>query len=235
MPRAGFHLLVAADLHIPLHSPEAVKELLTRIRKLHPDAVCLNGDILDFDSLSNFLSDPTGMKLQQELDQAREFLKEFQSAIGRARYDVCLGNHEDRLRQFLWKNPAIAGLDALQLHSLLGIPAGKIHAYGSPVFFGAERQIACYHTETAGKANRNTPARALDRVARTSAQLVVTGHLHAASAVYVHDRQGTGCSVVTPCLQGKQEWTKPDPAWDLGHLEITLLPGRLPIFQNVLY
>jgi predicted phosphodiesterase len=225
-------ILIAADLHIPLHNQDATDELLKRIRALHPDVVCLAGDVLDFDSLSNFLSDPDGAKLQQELDQAREFLKRFRKAVGRARWDLCLGNHEDRLRQFLWKNPAIAGLAALQLHNLLGVPADRIHPYGEPVKYGT---ICCYHTETQGKCNGNTQRRALDRVTRTGAQVVVTAHLHVASTVYTHDRQGLGCSVVTPCLQGQADWTRPAPAWDTGHVEIVVDTGKFPKVTQVLY
>lgn len=234
MPRAGYNILVAADLHIPLHSVDATEQLIERVRHLHPNAVCLNGDILDFDSLSLFLSDPTGKKLQEELDIAREFLDRFRSAIGRAKWSLCLGNHEDRLRQYLWKNPAISGLRALELSALLGLPKDKCVAYGEPVFYGSSNEVAVYHTETMGKANKNNTQRALDRITRTGSQVTVTSHMHASSCIWTHDRQGCGCSVVTPCLQNKQEWSKPFPNWDIGWTEITILPGRYPIAQQVI-
>ena len=51
-------VLVLSDIHIPYHSLEALTSCFDYARKEKPDAVLLNGDVLDFFQLSRFCKEP---------------------------------------------------------------------------------------------------------------------------------------------------------------------------------
>jgi predicted phosphodiesterase len=97
-------LLVINDLHIPYHDKRAVKLILYIINALRPNALVINGDLVDFYPLSAHVStaqfDPS--TLDDELDTAIEFLHEVSKSVGEIVY--ILGNHEDRLDRFIEHN-----------------------------------------------------------------------------------------------------------------------------------
>lgn len=229
-PKGELRLLVASDLHLPKNHQDATKELLERIRTSHPDMVVLNGDIIDGESISHFLTKPNAPSFQQELDAASQFFKEFRSAVGRGRWEYTLGNHCDRLRKLQWANPGLYGLRCLEFHNLLNIPEARVHPFGDVVYFGPtgeERQVAVYHGD---KRLTHTDKVARDRLTQTKAQVVIVGHTHRMKVVTVEDRLGKGTSVECGCLYDllKVEYAKPAPLWDLGWVEVTMAPGRHP-------
>ena len=111
--------LVISDLHIPYQDNSAVKCMLAFSKKYKPQRIIVNGDVLDFYSLSVFDKCPERKEnLQGELQQARDFFK-----LLRKNYDGEIifleGNHENRLQRYLWRNPELAGLKELKIENLL--------------------------------------------------------------------------------------------------------------------
>ena len=112
------------DPHPPFHSEEACAVAVAFIREYRPDRVWFLGDILDFYQLSHFEQDPRrALDLQDDIDCARSLLARFREAAPDARAVLIRGNHEDRLRRFLWtaKNPALSSLRGLDVPALLGL------------------------------------------------------------------------------------------------------------------
>lgn len=115
-------MVIVNDLHIPYHDPLTVSLALKAIKDIRPDYICINGDIIDFYTISRFSTDPARRKdLQQDLDSTRSIIKEIKEASD-ARIFLCAGNHEDRLRQYLWtKAPELAELRDLDIRHQLGL------------------------------------------------------------------------------------------------------------------
>ena len=225
-------ILVLSDLHVPLHHEDAVEEVLKRIRTWHPGVVVLLGDVLDSYSISRFMKNPNGPKFQEELDATKEILSKIRSATGRGRLEYLAGNHEDRLRQLLWEIPALNGLKALDLPSLLDFPENRFLPYEKDTYLKIEN-IAFYH---GGEIRKNNETTAKYRLLSADSQVICIGHTHKMSVTYIRDRAGLGVSVETGCLSDpkKAEYLKTRKLWDLGWVEIVTDSGyKLPKIQPI--
>jgi hypothetical protein len=104
-------IVVLSDAHYPYHDVFATKLAVRLVEKWQPQEVVLNGDLLDFYKLSTFDQDPSRWRdggLQQEIDQWLEWANELKGAAPDAcRFHFLPGNHEDRLRRHLWRNPQL--------------------------------------------------------------------------------------------------------------------------------
>lgn len=118
--------VVLGDLHIPDHDPRAVKLAERFIGEVKPDMVVLNGDILETKAVSRWPRNPTEdaiENLQREIDVTRKWLQAVRDLAPKARIVYIEGNHEFRLRSYLYSNaPALSFLDAVSMKSLLGLP-----------------------------------------------------------------------------------------------------------------
>lgn len=108
------------DLHIPHHDKKSLGAVYKFLADFKPNKIVLTGDILDFYQLSKFDKDPARrFTIQDEIDQAYEVLKTLKSLCPEIHF--IKGNHEDRLRKFLWVNPSLASIKVLELSSLLNL------------------------------------------------------------------------------------------------------------------
>jgi len=112
-------LLVLSDIHIPYHSLEALTACFDFTKKEKPDAILLNGDVLDFFGLSRYAKDPKARSFAHELKTFKEFMdiikKEFKAKIY-----FKLGNHEERYFHFLWmKAHEIVGVEEFELENII--------------------------------------------------------------------------------------------------------------------
>jgi predicted phosphodiesterase len=112
-------LLVLSDLHIPYHSIDAITAAFDYAKKEKPDAILLNGDTLDFFSLSRFAKDPKARSFAHELAAFKEFMqvliKQFHAKIY-----FKFGNHEERYFHYLWmKAGELNGVDEFELENII--------------------------------------------------------------------------------------------------------------------
>lgn len=79
-------------------------------------------DGIDFYGISRFDKNPLrGLSgLQNEIEQWQENQRAWKDAAPNAKAFFLLGNHEDRLRRYLWKHPELSDLEVLRLPSILG-------------------------------------------------------------------------------------------------------------------
>ena len=89
----GKKIAVLSDVHIPYHSIDALTACIDFLQDEKPEAILLNGDILDFYQLSRFGKDPRKRSVAHELQAAREFL-DVLSQFG-AKVYFKIGNHEE--------------------------------------------------------------------------------------------------------------------------------------------
>jgi len=121
MAGGNWRCVLAGDLHVPFHDPVAVRLWLKFIRRWRPDAVVLTGDVLDCYQLSRFDRDPARReRLADDIQAANALLDAVDRAAGDVEKVYVAGNHEDRLRRYLWRSaPELAGLPGLTVPELL--------------------------------------------------------------------------------------------------------------------
>lgn len=112
-------LLVLSDIHIPYHSIDALTCAFDFAKKEKPDAILLNGDTLDFFSLSRFAKDPKARSFAHELQTFKEFMAILKKTF-EAKIYFKLGNHEERYFHFLWmKSNELVGVDEFELENII--------------------------------------------------------------------------------------------------------------------
>jgi predicted phosphodiesterase len=109
------------DVHVPFQNNKMIENFVRLIEEEQPDEIILNGDMVDFYDLSSFDKDPAREEsLQDELDTLYRMLLVFRGACPNAKITYVEGNHEDRLRRYLWKKAtALQSLRSLKLETLL--------------------------------------------------------------------------------------------------------------------
>jgi len=105
-------ILILNDLHVPYHDIQAIEVALDYAKDREITTVLLNGDIIDFHQLSYFLKDPRKRHVKAELDALVAMLKVIRDTFPKADIVYKIGNHEERLENYL-KTKAPELLDVL--------------------------------------------------------------------------------------------------------------------------
>jgi predicted phosphodiesterase len=99
-------ILIMSDIHIPFHDVEALSAILGAVsEKDGIEAVLLNGDILDFYSLSRFAKDPKKRSVAGELNMLQDMYEVFSKHF-KCKFYYKYGNHEERYDHFLYMKAA---------------------------------------------------------------------------------------------------------------------------------
>ena len=120
--------VVLSDQHIP-YQDRVVEDLSIAFLKEHqPSVVHLLGDVVDFYQLSSFNKDPIrALELQGDLDGTELYLQRVRDAVPNARIIYSEGNHEFRLRRYLWSEAKeLAALRSLRIEELLHLDRYKV-------------------------------------------------------------------------------------------------------------
>jgi len=117
----GYRAIIVNDLQIPFQDKATVEAVSHFWDDFAPDLEVYNGDIFDFYNISSFDKNPTRrFKLQDELDESFGWMDSRAEANPNARRVFIEGNHEDRLRRFLWKfSSELSNLRALEFEELM--------------------------------------------------------------------------------------------------------------------
>lgn len=111
---------VLADIHFPYHDVQAVKTAIKKLREYEVDTVVLNGDVVDFYSVSFWDRDPNKRNLALERDFVFKTLDRLRSIFKNAKFVYKAGNHEARLQKFLArKAPELWELEELRVDNFL--------------------------------------------------------------------------------------------------------------------
>ena len=97
--------VVLADHHFPFVDREAVKAAHRVAKRVKPHTIWLLGDVIDFPALSRFRdAQRYEHTVQDELDEVLDYLIELRRAFPEAVIRYMLGNHERRLKYYLWSH-----------------------------------------------------------------------------------------------------------------------------------
>lgn len=139
-PRKMKKWLIFTDPHAPLYDKHAVGAVCDYAGFYNPDAVACLGDVGHFESVSHWMQDKRlsleGQRLRNDMDAALALLDKFKSIDERV---ICMGNHDDWVKQYVEKNPAVAGfVDLEKEYRHAGwkvIPMNKPHQIGKLLLF----------------------------------------------------------------------------------------------------
>ena len=132
----GARIMIYNDAHYPFENVPLIKAVMRFQADYNPHGIIIAGDWLDFYELSSFDKNPSRkFSLQDELDLGHKSLERIRAISPEARIVFIAGNHEDRLRRWLWKNPGTSSLRDLTVKKQLGLKELEIDdlAYGSMV------------------------------------------------------------------------------------------------------
>lgn len=158
------------DTHFPYHDVRAFRIFLNAMREFEPHGLFILGDAIDCYSVSDHDRDPARCKrLLDEFGVAnREFDKVEDIMDDRVVYIE--GNHEDRLRRYVWRRaPELHGM--IDLSESLGIArrGWKRVAYQDHYRLGK-----LYVTHDVGRTGKHAVSQSLDDYGAN----VVIGHVH---------------------------------------------------------
>lgn len=213
---------VIADLHIPFHDQNALQLAKNILKDVKPDITVLNGDVIDFFAISRFSKDPRRkLELGKEIREARSLLNKLFAEI-QTRWIYIEGNHENRLRLFIWNRASeLVGLEELELENLLRLKEHNVLYLRHPDTVQSIDQFATpqvkvgmlyiAHGDTF-RLSWNTVGIARCLFLKTLKNLLI-GHWHRADEWKQADYEGRlhGCWVV-PCLSLQR------PNWDTGRI-----------------
>jgi UDP-2,3-diacylglucosamine pyrophosphatase LpxH len=87
---------ILSDIHFPYHSLDALTIAIRHLKSSAIDCLYLNGDIMDFYSISRHEKDKDLRDFKREVDMSRDFLKKLRDLFPTIPIYYKLGNHEQR-------------------------------------------------------------------------------------------------------------------------------------------
>ncbi|KKQ08154.1 MAG: hypothetical protein US20_C0023G0011 [Candidatus Pacebacteria bacterium GW2011_GWF1_36_5] len=218
------------DTHIPYHDPKTLKAIFDFLDYFKPDKLIIAGDFLDFYELSKFDKNPARkFSLQDELDIAYKILKGFKELVPEIHF--ISGNHEQRLRRFLWKNPELSSLKVLEIAKLLNLDLLDIHYHEHNFIYNdfifTHGGIVRKHSGYSAKAE-------LDKHGTSGS----SGHTHRLGSAYKTDHRGTitwfenGCTCLLEpeYIQGIPDWQQAISVFYFDDNRFS--PLQIPIIKN---
>jgi UDP-2,3-diacylglucosamine pyrophosphatase LpxH len=207
-------VLITNDWQIPFHDVQVIEGLFMPFLKwLRPDEFIWNGDIIDNYNLSEFSKNPLQKPtLIDEATVAREYMARISKTKGLQRKVWLGGNHEDRLRRYMWQHAGRLQLGpddtfesvfAPKAHGFDYLPYGSVVALGSlDVTHGS---IVRQHSGWSAKAH-------FDKRGGS----VIIGHTHRLGTYYRTNAKGVHVSIENGCLCSLKPEYVQDPDWQQG-------------------
>jgi predicted phosphodiesterase len=98
---------VLADHHFPFQDNDAITVAHKVLKKARPSTIWLLGDLIDFAPISRFRDSARyEHDVQDEIDEVIAYLLRLRRQFPDAAVNYILGNHDRRLKYFMWGNAA---------------------------------------------------------------------------------------------------------------------------------
>lgn len=222
----GKSILVIQDIHFPYQDNVALKAMLDWSKKCRPkiDTVLLNGDIVDCYQESIFTKNPKNPSIKVERECAYDFLEVLQEKIKPEQMFWKLGNHEERLENYVFsKCPEL--LEEIEEDGLLSFETiFKSRKYGFKVIRDkriikiGDLNVVHGHEFGRGPISPVNPARTFFMKAKAS---TIGGHYHVTSE---HSEKTINDKLITcwssGCLFDLKPLYRPINGWNHGFSHI---------------
>lgn len=219
--------VIINDIQYPFEDKRAMNLVLGFISDLRPQGVILNGDVVDCYSISDFDRNPLSQaSLQKEIKCAQGLMAALKNVPKRLWIG---GNHEDRLRRHVWRNPSlIRGLpDRTREAVVKAMDFPEVFSLASYGFewlpYGGTFQLGkllVTHGSMVSRHSGQTGRMHLERYGTS----VLIGHTHRGGVVYRRDVRGVHAAYENFCLcRLDPEWTQ-HPNWQQGFSVVHVNP-----------
>ena len=204
---------------------------------LKPDLEIYGGDIHDLYTISPFDKNPSRVfSLQDELDIVRGWLEKRAKRHPNAKRIFLEGNHEDRLRRWLWRHgPELSSLRALDVEELLGL---KELGFQHLTYRSVVDVLGC-RIEHGYRASKSAayPMNVAQLMARATNSSGLCHHTHRVNIVHWTDARGTHSYRESGCLCRMDLEFAPFPNWQhsisFGHVHYNKLHlTTVPIYED---
>ncbi len=124
----GKNVLILSDIHFPKHDKKSVMFALGYGIREKVDTVYLNGDIIDADKVSRYVSKGKVRSLDEEIRITKDFISKVRQLFPRSEIYFKEGNHEKRIYDYLLNNaPDLVDVVDVSLSKLLGLDDHGVH------------------------------------------------------------------------------------------------------------
>lgn len=212
----GTKIIIVNDTQFPFQDKATLECVEKFWDDLKPEIEVYNGDILDFYALSVFDQNPSRIgTLQDDFDVARSWLEERTSKNPDATRLWNDGNHEDRLRRWMWRHgKALSSLRALTIEDQLGLDkmGFRYLSYRSII------EILGFRIEHGYRASKSAafPLNVARLMAIATGSSGLCGHTHRMNVYYWADSRGTHSYRENGCLCRLDLEYAPFPNWQHG-------------------
>jgi len=206
--------LVTNDWQIPYQDSQVINGLfMPFLRWLQPYGIILNGDMVDNHSLSEFAKDPLN---KPDLITEATIMRSYMAEIGKVKSikkRIWIGgNHEDRLRRYMWQHASRLQLAVDQTFESVFEPKRyrfEYHPYGYVYPLGS---LDVTHGSIVRAASGGSAKAHFDKRGGS----VIVGHTHRLGTYYRTNAKGTHVSIENGCLCSlTPEWVQ-EPDWQQG-------------------
>lgn len=175
-------ILSLSDVHVPYHSKEALESAVTYAKKkFNPDVLLLNGDFMDFYSISRYESNPKQRNLVREIEIGEAVLEWLADQFPKKRKVYKAGNHCERWDKYIWNHaPALWGLENMRLQDMLHLADHGFEFVGDqrPIMAG---KLAIFHGHELGRGGFGAPVNPARGVFMRTLSSALVGHHHRTS------------------------------------------------------
>lgn len=212
-------IIFPTDEHYPYQDEEARAIALKIASDFDPHIRIAGSDGIDFYSLSRFDKNPLRMKvgaLQEDIDAWKKGQREWLDATPHANVKFLMGNHEDRLRRYLWKNPVLFGMDGLKIENLLNFDKLMIDVENGENAYNefSMKGLVIRHGSVVRKFSAFTAKAEMEK--EFHSVNVLTGHTHRGGSYYITGRNGVVQAHECFCLCSLFPEYVESPNWQQG-------------------
>lgn len=203
--------VIAGDFQIPFHDKPVVQVFVDVVRELKPHGVILNGDVIDCYTISEFSKDPLSTA---DLAKEQKLVSGLMAQVAphtKERWWLG-GNHEDRVRRYIWNHaPKFAPLDELTFPALfhLGDHGFRWKEYGGAVMLG---KLMVTHGNSVSKHSGQTARAHMEKYGTS----ILVNHTHRLGAFFKRDVRGVHGAWENGCLCGLNPEYDQHPNWQQG-------------------
>ncbi len=225
--RDGSRVLIAFnDMQIPFQDTPSLKAVMKFSHDFDPTVLVVPGDGMDFYQLSEFDKNPSrAFTFRQEIEIGHRVIKDIELVTPNADRYWLDGNHEDRMRRWLWRHgAAIAGLPSLETQALLHLDDWSYQTYGSSL---KVMGVVIEH----GDGGTGNMARSMFTKRGTSG---ICGHSHRFHDLHVTNAGGEHRYIENGCLCSLRPEFVARPNWQHAFTYGIVSSGRLRLFPTLI-
>ncbi len=242
-------VVVLSDMHVPYHDQACESLVLRFLQEFAPTTLIIDGDVIDFYALSTFDREPSRrFDLAKDIQTTQNYMAELKKAVPATCKTVLIGgNHEDRLRKYLWSRaPELTGVVGTDIPDLLKLTKNNwqyVSYYNAPESnagvpgYNLSNVLLVTHGICISKYSAYTARAHFDRF-HTSG---ISAHSHRLGTYYFRAYGGSWIWLENGALCTLEPPYSPSPNWEQGFSAGYIFhdsdkPSELPRFemQNVL-